>query len=67
MSSRRGAAEMVARTLHSDGQRGPCPCGSGRRFVDCHLPRAVRGVPVRVGGGVRWVLSGGGLCGGASM
>lgn len=28
---------LVAGTLHPVGQRGPCPCGSGKRFLDCHL------------------------------
>lgn len=31
---------MVAGTLHPDAQLAACQCGSGRRFLDCHLPPA---------------------------
>lgn len=31
-------AQIISGTLHPDAQVGPCPCGSGRRFIDCHLP-----------------------------
>lgn len=30
-------AEMVRHTSHPLGQVQPCWCGSGRRFIDCHL------------------------------
>lgn len=29
---------MVAGTMHPQGQLGPCPCGSGDRYLDCCLP-----------------------------
>lgn len=31
--------KMVAGTLHPQGQLGPCPCDSGKRFLDCHLAK----------------------------
>jgi hypothetical protein len=31
-------AAMMGGTLHPFGQVGPCECGSGKRYIDCHLP-----------------------------
>lgn len=28
---------LVTGTLHPQSQLGPCPCGSGARYIDCHL------------------------------
>jgi hypothetical protein len=30
-------AQLTSGTLHPLGQTGPCRCGSGKRYVDCHL------------------------------
>lgn len=37
-------------TFHPVGQLGPCPCGSTRRFLDCHIDQW-RGLPCHCGSG----------------
>lgn len=46
--------EMVRGTLHPVGQVSECHCGSGRRFIDCHLqPHLDQPCPCGRGGTLR--------------